>query len=87
MPDAASKTRQINGLTEHGAERVGRDGHGVNDSALEDAVEHPIGPPEYASDQYGGTYTYVGRDATVILNKDGKVVTAWANSRNGWRNP
>jgi hypothetical protein len=80
--------RQITGLTEHGAERVnGRDGHGVNDSALQDAVEHPIGPPEYASDQYGGSYTYVGRDATVILNKDGKVVTAWANSRNGWRNP
>jgi hypothetical protein len=80
--------KQINGLTEHGAQRVdGRDGHGVNDSALQDAVEHPIGPPEYASDQYGGNYTYVGRDATVILNKDGKVITAWANSQDGWRNP
>jgi hypothetical protein len=80
--------KQINGLTEHGAQRVdGRDGHGVNASALRDAVEHPIGPPEYASDQYGGNYTYVGRDATVILNKDGKVITAWANSQDGWRNP
>jgi hypothetical protein len=80
--------KQINGLTEHGAQRVdGRDGHGVNDSALRDAVEHPIGPPEYASDQYGGNYTYVGRDATVILNKDGKVITAWANNQDGWRNP
>jgi hypothetical protein len=80
--------RQINGFTDHGRERIeGRDGHGVNDSALQDAVEHPIGPPEYAPDQYGGNYTYVGRDATVILSKDGNVITAWANSRDGWRNP
>jgi hypothetical protein len=36
---------QINGYTDHGRERIeGRDGHGVNDSALRDAVEHPIGP-------------------------------------------
>jgi hypothetical protein len=79
---------QINGFTDHGRERIeGRDGHGVNDSALRDAVEHPIGPPEYAQDQYGGNYTYVGKDATVILSKDGRVITAWANSRDGWRNP
>jgi len=80
--------KQINGFTDHGRERIeGRDGHGVNDRALQDAVEHPIGPPEYAQDQYGGNYTYVGKDATVILSKDGKVITAWANSREGWRNP
>jgi hypothetical protein len=54
---------------------------------MQDAVEHPIGPPEYSPDQYGGSYTYVGKDATVILSKDGKVITAWANSRDGWRNP
>lgn len=79
---------QINGLTEHGAQRVeGRDGHGVNDNAMQDAVQHPIGPPAYAPDQYGGNYTYVGKDATVILSKDGKVITAWANTRDGWRNP
>ncbi|OBI48089.1 hypothetical protein A5707_18425 [Mycobacterium kyorinense] len=80
--------QHMTGLTEHGAQRInGRDSHGVNDSALGDAVKHPIGPPQYAPDQYGGSYTYVGKDATVILNKDGQVITAWANSRNGWRNP
>lgn len=79
---------QINGYTEHGRERIeGRDGHGVNDNALQDAVAHPIEPPQYASDQYAGNYTFVGKDATVILNKDGKVITAWANSQDGWRNP
>ncbi|SON59255.1 tRNA nuclease WapA [Mycobacterium simulans] len=79
---------RISGFTSHGAEQVnGRDGHGVNDRALQDAVANPIGPPKFEPDQYGGTYKYVGKDATVALNKDGQVVTAWANSRNGWRNP
>jgi hypothetical protein len=31
---------------------------------------------EYAGDRYGGIYTYVGRDATVTVSKDGKVITA-----------
>ncbi|MDT5233216.1 MAG: hypothetical protein QOI39_3716 [Mycobacterium sp.] len=80
--------RQITGFTDHGAEQVnGRDGHGVNDVALQDSVANPIGSPKFRPDQYGGTYTYVGTDATVVLNRDGQVVTAWANSRDGWRNP
>jgi hypothetical protein len=80
--------REISGYTEHGAEQVsGRDGHGVNDSALRDAVTNPIGPPEFVPDQYGGTYKYVGKNATVAVNGNGQVVTAWANSRDGWRNP
>jgi hypothetical protein len=79
---------QINGYTDHGRERIeGRDGHGVNDSALQDAVEHPTEPPQYETDQYGGNYTYVGKDATVILSKDGRVITAYANNRGGWRYP
>ncbi|RFZ66049.1 hypothetical protein CKW46_04730 [Mycobacterium liflandii] len=79
---------RINGLTEHGAQRVeGRDGHGVNDNAMQDAVAHPIEPPQFMPDQYGGTWRYIGKDATVSLNENGQVTTAWANSRNGWRNP
>jgi hypothetical protein len=81
--------QQINGFTAHGAEQVsGRDGGvGVNDSALQDAVQNPIRPPQFVPDQYGGTYKYVGKDATVALNKDGQVTTAWANGHGGWRNP
>lgn len=79
---------QINGLTEHGAQRVeGRDGHGVNDNAMQDAVSNPIEPPQFMPDQYGGTWRYIGKDATVNLNENGQVTTAWANNRNGWRNP
>lgn len=80
--------RQINGLTQHGEQRVaGRDGHGVNDNAMQDAVNNPIKPPQFMPDQYGGTWRYVGKDATVNLNESGKVTTAWANNRNGWRKP
>ncbi|MHA7652041.1 hypothetical protein ACX9NE_23130 [Mycobacterium sp. ML4] len=77
----------INGFTRHGEEQVnGRDGHGVNDRALQDAIGHPKQPPEYQVDQQGrGAYLYIGEDATVVLNKDGLVVTCWPNTRNGWR--
>jgi hypothetical protein len=79
--------RQINGYTGHGRDSVdNRDGHGVNDDALQDAVEHPLSPPSYQIDQQGrGAYLYQGRDATVVLNQDGQVVTAWPNNHRGWR--
>ncbi len=80
--------QQINGLTEHGAQRVnGRDGHGVNDNAMQDAVNNPIKPPQFVPDQFGGTWRYDGKDATVCLNEKGQVTTAWANNSSGWRNP
>jgi hypothetical protein len=41
----------------------------------------------FEPDQYGGSYKYFGEDAEVILNKDGQVITAWAKTRDGWRNP
>ncbi|MGC2652220.1 MAG: hypothetical protein WA317_01165, partial [Mycobacterium sp.] len=79
--------QQINGFTDHGRERVeDRDGHGVNDDALQDAVEHPVSPPSYQIDSQGrGSYSYEGKDAIVVLNKDGQVVTAWARAHQGWR--
>jgi hypothetical protein len=40
-----SPPTKITGLTGHGAEQVsGRDGHGVNDTALQDAVSNPTQP-------------------------------------------
>jgi hypothetical protein len=79
--------RQINGFTSHGRESADdHDGHGVNDSALQDAVEHPVEPPRYEVDEQGrGAYIYTGKDATVVLNKDGQVVTTWPRNRQGWR--
>jgi hypothetical protein len=80
--------KEITGRTEHGQQQIQtRDGHGVNDGAVNDAVANPTKPPRYVPDKYGGTYRYVGKDATVNLNKDGQVVTAWARNSSGWRNP
>jgi hypothetical protein len=79
--------QHINGLTRHGEDQIqGREGHGVNDSALNDAVEHPVSPPRFKLDDQGrGSYVYEGPDAVIVLNKDGQVVTAWAKNHNGWR--
>ena len=79
---------EIRGLTDHASEQMaGRDGHGVSDAAIQDAVDNPVKPSQYRPDQYGGSYRYTGKDAVVSLNKDGQVTTAWAKSQNGWRNP
>ncbi|BBX41034.1 hypothetical protein X011_08405 [Mycobacterium tuberculosis variant microti OV254] len=94
MPDNRQPARlahhlrtRINGFTSHGRESADEhDGHGVNDSALQDAVEHPLNPPRFKLDeQGGGAYVYDGKDATVVLNQNGQVVTCWANNHDGWR--
>jgi hypothetical protein len=76
---------EITGMTRHGAERAeGRDGVGVSQEAMADAVANPISGPNYQSKNE--TYMYEGRDATVFLNEQGRVVTTWATTSNGWRN-
>lgn len=81
-----SPPNQITGRTVHGDQQaLSRDGgRGVSDEAMNDAVQNPTKPPE---PQPGGRYKYVGKNATVILNSAGKVVTTWARNSAGWRNP
>jgi hypothetical protein len=80
--------KEISGRTDHGEQQIQtRDGHGVNDDAVDDAVSNPTKPPRYIPDKYGGTYRYVGKNATVNLNENGQVVTAWARNSSGWRTP
>lgn len=77
--------REITGRTYHGEEQAqSRDGHGVNDAAMEDAVANPVKPVVL---QPNGTYKYVGENATVVLNQDGEIVTTWARNKTGWRRP
>ena len=73
----------IAGFTNHGLEQVmGRDGGiGVSDAALNDAVMSPV----EITPQAGGAMKYVGSNATVVLNSDGKVITAWATNSSGTR--
>ena len=46
-----------------------------------DAVKNPI----KVVAQSGGRLKYVGKDATVVLNKAGKVITTWARNSAGTR--
>ncbi|MFZ0665912.1 MAG: RHS repeat-associated core domain-containing protein [Acidimicrobiales bacterium] len=73
----------ITGFTQHGLEQaLGRDGGvGVSDSAMADAVSNP----EEVIPQSDGAVKYVGKNAVVVLNSDGKVITTWATSSAGTR--
>jgi hypothetical protein len=73
---------EIKGFTRHGLNSaISHDGVGVSEKAMIDAVKNPLN----ISPQSNGTFLIEGRDATVILNSDGEVVTTWANTKNGWR--
>ncbi|MCE5324305.1 hypothetical protein LLG46_13470 [bacterium] len=80
---AEATTIPIKGYTGHGIEQaISRDAHGVSTKAILDAVRNPR---KTVSQPTRGTTLYVGRDAVVSLNQEGKVVTTWAKNSNGWR--
>ena len=76
----------ITGYTPHAEERIGgsRGDGGVSKEAIEDAVKNPTGEVTAEKDEKGRwSYKFPGKDATVVLNPDGVVVTAWPNSSAG----
>ena len=75
---------KITGFTKHGINRaISRDGHGVADKALLDTVKNykKIEPQGL----FRSKFKFVGKNAVVILNKTGKVITAWAKNKAGRR--
>lgn len=76
---AVKQVDKITGYTKHGIDRaVSRDGgQGVHPSAILDAVKNP----QKTIEQSNGTTKYVGSNATVVLNQQGKVVTTWGQPR------
>jgi hypothetical protein len=73
---------KITGFTKHGINQaISRDGVGVATRAIADAVKNPI----KVVVGRGGATKYIGRDATVVLNKAGKVITTWARNSAGRR--
>ena len=54
----------------------------MSNNAITNAVNNPVQPP---ISQGGGVTKYIGRDATVVLNQNGQVVTTWANGSAGTR--
>jgi hypothetical protein len=86
---AGEPPKEITGLTEHGEQQaLGRDGgRGVSEEAMRDAVNNPVKPVEEQAHPDGPTYKYRGKDAVVVLNQNGVVVTTYAKSSAGLRNP
>ncbi|MBA3945146.1 MAG: hypothetical protein H0X37_11355 [Herpetosiphonaceae bacterium] len=72
----------LTGFTRHGLDQIiSRDEHGVSNLAILDTLKNPL----QVIEQKNGTYKWIGQYATLVLNDAGKVVSAWATSREGWR--
>ena len=74
----------IRSYSEHALEQVaGRDGGiGVRGAAIEDAFSNPAAI-QYVPSKYGPTFRYVGNNATVVVNTEGRAVTGWATTSAG----
>lgn len=72
---------KITGYTKHGLNQtIGRNGgKGVNAQSMLNAVNNP----KKVVEQANGATKYVGKEATVILNKEGKVVTTYGKKSRG----
>ena len=68
---------RITGYTQHGLNQAtGRDGVGVKPSAILDTVRNPT----KVISQSDGRIKYVGRQAVVVVNSTGKIITTYAKS-------
>jgi hypothetical protein len=67
----------ITGYTRHGLNQaISRDGVGVSTRAIMDAFKNPAS----IAGQSGGRFVLTGRDAVVVVNAEGKVITTWATN-------
>jgi len=75
---------KITGYTRHGLNQaIGREGTGVKPGVILDAVKNP----KQVVQQSGGRIKYVGSNATVVTNAEGKVITTWSHGSEGLRVP
>ena len=74
----------IKGYTQHGLEQaITRDaGRGVSPSAILDTVRSPLSENVQAD----GRIQYVGKDAVVVVNSEGRIVTTYPRNSAGLRN-
>ncbi|MCM1546383.1 MAG: RHS repeat-associated core domain-containing protein [Clostridiales bacterium] len=75
---------KITGFTQHGLNQViQRNGHGVSNRAILDTVKAPQKIVKQGF--FKSTYKFVSEKAVVVLNKTGKLVTAWVKKSLWWR--
>lgn len=78
----------IRSYSSHALDQIaGRDGGlGVKPAAVVDSFQNPSSI-QYKPSKYGPTFSFAGSNATVIVNPQGRVVTAWATSSEGVLRP
>jgi RHS repeat-associated protein len=83
--EAVAVAGKITGYTKHGLNQaISRDGgRGVSPTAILSAVKDPA----KVTEQAGGKVAYTGKDAKVVLNGDGKVITIIPKNSEASRDP
>jgi YD repeat-containing protein len=78
----------VKGFTRHGLNRqISRPGGAASERAILDALRHPQDVLKKVDSQGRESTTYVGSDAQVTLNADGKIVTSNALTQEGLKAP
>ena len=74
----------ITSYSDHAVRQIGgRDGGiGVSQAAVNDAFANPV-IIQYIPNQYGPTFKYIVKNATVVVNSEGNVVTTWGTNSTG----
>jgi hypothetical protein len=63
---------------------ISRDGVGVSPQAILDTWNNPTSITGQI-DQNGGKFMLGGQNATIVVNPQGKIITAWPNGSAGFR--
>ena len=82
---ASRMPNDISGYTRHALNQaISRDGVGVSGEAILNAWKKPL-KIEYAPTSRGASFRLTGNHAVVVVNQQGKVVTAWVRNSSGVR--
>jgi RHS repeat-associated protein len=73
---------RVQGFDDHALNRIlgSRDGHGVSDRALLNAIRNPLEVVKQKN-----RLKIIGKHATFAIDREGIIRTAWATTRRGWR--
>lgn len=83
-PGVPGGKHKITGFTKHGINQVIN--RKVSPRSLLDAVRNPgAGSKMFVAGKNKGTTRFVGRNSTVVLNNQGRVVTAWPRKPKNWQ--
>jgi RHS repeat-associated protein len=74
--------RSLTGYRYHGLDQaISREGVGVSHEAIFDAWQNPVN----IAGQSGGRFLIQGRNADIVVNSEGQIITTWAHGSTGFR--